>query len=304
HVDTNLEKLSHWRDAGVSFVSLNVYYDVMPANEVFEIIEVYRKFIDSHPDKYILVETSADVQAAHRDGKLALSFDLEGLNTLQGDVDRLDVLHGLGVRQALFAYNLNNDTAGGCHDQDVGLTAFGKEALARMNRLGILVDASHCSFSSSMEMAEHSSKPMMFSHSNPKAVCNHQRNITDDQMKACAATGGVVGACGIGIFLGENDSSSEALVHSVSYIAETIGAEHTGISLDFFFPDVDLSLELSARPDYWPQGQQYDTKGITVARPDQFAEVLQLLAKTGFSATEIRGIIGGNFLRMAREVWG
>ena len=93
-------------------------------------------------------------------------------------------------------------------------------------------------------------------------------------------------------------------MRSVTTIAETIGAEHTGISMDYFFPDVDLSAVLSARQDYWPSGQQYDTRGITVSRPDQFAEIMLLLEKAGFNATEVRGIMGENFLRVAREVWG
>lgn len=304
HPNTALENLSHWRDAGVSFVSLNVYYDVMPAEDVLPVLHAYHSFISDNQDAFVLAEKTQDVLDARRDGRLALAFDLEGLNVLQDDIGRLEELHRLGVKQALFAYNLNNRFAGGCHDTDMGLTTLGKETLEEMNRLGIIVDASHCSFRSSIEMAQRSSKPIVFSHSNPKAVWDHDRNITDEQMKACAATGGVVGTCGIGIFLGENDSSSQALVKSVSHIAETIGVDHTGISLDYFFPDVDLSAELSARQDYWPTGQRYDTAGITVSKPAQFAEVAQLLAEAGFNAGEINKIMGGNFLRVAEEVWG
>jgi len=304
HVDTDLSGLSYWREADVSFVSLNVYYDVMPAEDIFPVIHAYRRFIKNNHDKYLLVDKASDLEKARKSGMLAISFDLEGLNVLQGDPARLEELHGLGVRQALFAYNLNNGAAGGCHDDDTGLSDLGRQSLSTMNRIGMMVDASHCGFKSSLELAEYSSKPIVFSHSNPKSVWDHERNITDEQMKACAATGGVVGACGIGIFLGENDSSSEALVRSVVRIADTIGTEHTGISMDYFFPDVDLSSTLAGRPDYWPAGQQYDTKGITASQPSQFEEVISLMRKAGFHTSEIRAIVGGNFLRVAGEVWG
>ena len=100
----------------------------------------------------------------------------------------------------LFAYNLNNEAAGGCHDKDIGLSTFGKAIVKEMNRLGIIIDCSHAGLKTTMDIMEHSTKPIVFSHSNPRAICEHERNITDDQIKACAKIGGVIGINGMGIF--------------------------------------------------------------------------------------------------------
>ncbi len=173
-----------------------------------------------------------------------------------------------------------------------------------MNRVGMIVDCSHSAYRTTMEAMDISTDPVVFSHSNPKAVWHHDRNITDDQIRACAATGGVVGVTGLGIFLGANDSSTGTMVEHACYLAELVGPEHVGIGLDHIFDDLDLTEELSARPDYWPPGQGYDTPNINGAHPGQIYEICDQLLTRGFSDTEVTGILGGNFLRVAHQVWG
>jgi membrane dipeptidase len=278
HPDTDLSGLSHWRAAGVSFVSLNVVYDVMSWEESIKVLAAYRTYLEANADKYVIAGTAEDVRQAKRAGKLAVAFDLEGMNALDGDVNLVSLYYRLGVRQALFAYNLNNAAGGGCHDEDVGLTDFGRAVVREMNRVGMLVDCSHTAYRTSMEAMEISSAPVLFSHSNPKAN-------------------------GLGIFLGPNDTSTGTLVKHVCYLAELIGPEHVGLGLDYSYDDADLAEGLSARPDYWPPGQLYDTPNIKVAEPKQIAEICQELHARGFSANEITGILGGNFLRVASQVW-
>jgi membrane dipeptidase len=303
HPDTDLSGLDHWRAAGVSFVSLNVVYDVMTWEETIKVLAAYRTYLEANADKYVIAGTAENVRQAKRAGKLAVAFDLEGMNALDGDVNLVSLYYRLGVRQALFAYNLNNAAGGGCHDEDVGLTDFGRAVVREMNRVGMLVDCSHSAYRTTMEAMEISSAPVLFSHSNPKAVWDHGRNIRDEQIKACAAGGGVVGVNGLGIFLGPNDTSTGTLVKHVCYLAELIGPEHVGLGLDYSYDDADLAEGLSARPDYWPPGQLYDTPNIKVAEPKQIAEICQELHARGFSANEITGILGGNFLRVASQVW-
>ena len=300
---TDLSGLETWRQVGVSFVSINVAYDVPSWEETFPVLAAYRRFLDSNPDKYVIPASAADVRQAKRDGKLAVAFDLEGMSALAKDVNMVGLLHRLGVRQALFAYNLNNAAGGGCHDVDTGLTEFGRAVIEEMNRVGMIVDCSHSAYTTTMEAMELSNAPVVFSHSNPKAVWDHGRNIADDQIRACAATGGVVGVNGMGIFLGANDSSTNTLVEHVRYLAELVGPAHVGLGLDHIFEDVDLADELSARPDYWPPGQLYDTPNISVAHPRQISEICEQLLGHGFSEADVKGVLGENFLRVASEVW-
>ncbi len=303
HARTDLSGLGHWREAGVSYVSLNVAYDIMDWQDAVPVLAAYRRWLEARPDDYVIAETAEDVRRAKRDGRLAVSFDLEGMNALNEDLGMVGLYHRLGVRQALFAYNLNNAAGGGCHDVDVGLTDFGRAVVEEMNRVGMMVDCSHSAYRTSMEAMEVSSAPVVFSHSNPKAVWEHGRNIRDDQIKACAATGGVVGVNGLGIFLGPNDTSTETLVKHACYLAELVGPEHVGLGLDYADSDVDLAEGLSARPDYWPPGQLYDTPNIKVASPAQIPGICEQLLARGFAESEVRGILGGNFLRVATQVW-
>ena len=301
-IDLNL--LDSWRGQGVNYLSINVGFDVMDPQQTMITLAAYRHWLLAKKRHFVLVETIQEVERAHREDKLAVSFDIEGMNALGGDINMLGVYHALGVRQMLFAYNLNNEAAGGCHDMDMGLTKFGRSIVHEMNRLGMIVDCSHASLRTTLEIMEESSKPVVFSHSNPVSVWAHQRNILDQQIKACAQTGGVIGINGMGIFLGDNDISSQTLLKHICYVSELVGAEHVGFGFDYT-PDVDVDIGviLRSRPDYWPQGQAYDTPKIKHAGPTQFPELVQGLVDYGFEDDEIRGFLGENFKRVAAITW-
>ena len=111
----------------------------------------------------------------------------------------------------------------------------------------VLVDATHCSLRTTFELFETSSAPVVFSHSVPLAVRKHERNVSDEQMRACAATNGVVGINGVGIFLGENDASTRAIVRAIDYAVEVVGPAHVGIGLDYVFDQDEAHLVPSNR---------------------------------------------------------
>lgn len=204
----------------------------------------------------------------------------------------------------LFAYNLSNEAAGGCHDTDIPLTSFGIDVLAQMNRVGMIVDASHTSYRTSMDLIERSRTPVVFSHANPASVWPHQRNITDEQIKACATKSGVIGLNDLAIFIGDNDTSSESLLKHLLALIDLAGPEHVGLGFDYT-PDVtvDLGAILRARPDYWPAGQQYDTPDIGHCGPSTIPHLIKGMEDRGLSNAEIAGILGGNFARIASESW-
>ena len=266
-VDLNL--LDEWRRLGASYVSINVGFDVMDWQETLATLAAYRRWVLQHSDRFVLASNADDIERARAAGKFALSFDIEGMNALNADISMVSLYHALGVRQMLFAYNLNNAAAGGCHDLDTGLTAFGREVVQEMNRVGMIVDCSHAGYRTTMDIMQTSQKPVVFSHSNPAAVWQHQRNIDDEQIRACAATGGVIGLNGMGIFLGDND----------------------------------IGVILRSRPDYWPAGQQYDTKDIKHGGPAQLPALIARLADAGFDDRDLRGFLGENFRRVAVEAW-
>lgn len=300
----DLSLLEDWRSNGVSYLSINIGFDVLDHQQTMAVLAHYRRYVLQHDDKYVLASSIDDITIAEQSSKLALTFDIEGMNALNGDVNMVDVYHALGVRQMLFAYNLRNDSAGGCHDENTGLTEFGRAVVRRMNDLGVLVDCSHVSHRTSMDLIAESSKPVVFSHSNPNAIWRHGRNIDDDQIRACADTGGVIGINGMGIFLGENVTDNETILRHIRYLADLVGTDHIGFGLDYS-PDIglDLGAILRSRPDYWPKGNQYDTRNIGHAGPPQLPALTEMMQQDGFSDQEIRGMLGENFRRVVTAVW-
>jgi membrane dipeptidase len=302
--DIDLNLLDEWPELGVSYLSINVGFDVMDWQETLATLTAYRHWVVEHADRFVLAAKVQDIDHARAAKKLALSFDIEGMNALNGDINMVSAYHALGVRQMLFAYNLNNAAAGGCHDQDTGLTEFGQRVVGEMNRVGMIVDCSHAAYTTTMDIMRASSKPVVFSHSNPTAVWDHQRNINDDQIKACATTGGVIGLNGMGIFLGDNDISIDTMLRHVRYVSDLVGTAHIGFGFDYSPDiDVDIGVILRSRPDYWPAGQQYDTRGIKHAGPQQLPQLINALADSGFDDTDIRGFLGENFRRVAAASW-
>ena len=302
---TDLRNLGIWKDAGIDFLSVNVGYDLQRWSDTVRVLAAFRRWFEAS-DEYALAGSIADVRAARAAGRMAVAFDLEGMNVLDGSLDRLHLAHALGVRQILFAYNRNSVAGGGCHDEDTGLTDFGRAAVGEMNALGILVDCSHCGYRTTMEAMELSSAPVIFSHSNPRALCDHERNIRDEQAQACAATGGVVGVNGIGLFLGEDDIRTSTLADHVEYLLDLVGPKHVGIGLDYFFEaDVDASFQqaLAANADFWPR-EQYPGGEIRCAAPSQLRELTAELLRRGRNGSDVRAVLGGNFLRVAEAVWG
>ncbi|MGG5215755.1 dipeptidase [Rahnella variigena] len=299
----DLNNLQLWRDAGVHYLSVDVGFDVLPWEQTVRNLAAFRHWILDHADDYLLVNQPEDILTARAAGKLAITFDIEGMNALDGRVEMVEFYHHLGVRQMLFAYNRNNLAGGGCHDENAGLTSFGKEVIDEMNRVGMFVDVSHCSLQTSIEAIEYSRKPVIFSHSNPKAVHAHGRNISDEQIRACVNNGGLIGVNGIGEFLGDSAPDAALFARHVDYLIHLAGPRHVGIALDYAFPvgNVSTGEILAAHPEYWP-AEEYSGEGGYV-HPSALEEVAGHLLQSGHSEKVIRNVLGENFLRLAREVW-
>ena len=297
-----LPQLHRYRDAGVSLVALNIYFDMFPPDAAFSMLAAFRHWIIRRPNEYVLVQDVSDTERAKKEKKLAITFDIEGGRAVEAHRGLVEVFYQLGVRWMLIAYNKNNRLGGGCLDEDTGLTEYGREIIDEMERVGMVLCCSHTGYRTAREAMEYSRKPVIFSHSNPRAIRDHARNIPDDLMIACARTGGVVNINGFGVFLGDNDNSTETLLRHIDYASELIGPEHVGLGLDYVFDPDEGDAYQRSRPDLFPKEKGY-APGTVMVEPERFPTIAEALLTRGYTETEAQGILGHNNLRIARNVW-
>lgn len=302
--ETFLPQLDRYRQAGVDVAILNIGYGEETIEQHLRMIAQFRRWISMRPDQYILIKGVADIERARREDKLAVGFDIEGARGIGDQISLIQLYYDLGVRWMLMAYNRANLVGSGCHDdEDTGLTAYGRQVLDEMARVGMVACCTHTGPRTSLEVLEYSSKPVLFSHSNPRALWNHQRNISDEAMRACAATGGVIGINGVGIFLGDNDIRTETVVRHIDYAVSLVGANHVGFGFDYVFDMQDLVEALKTMSHTFPVGKGYDSAVPDFVPPEQIPEIIEALLRLGYSEGDIAKIAGGNLMRVATEVW-
>ena len=204
----------------------------------------------------------------------------------------------------LLAYNQKNRVGDGCAERtDAGLSRFGVRLIEEMNRVGMLVDGAHSGYRTTMEAMEVTSAPFIFSHCLAHELFTHYRNIRDDQIKACAKSGGVIGVNGVGIFLEDPEATSEAMFRHIDHIAKLVGPEHIGLGLDYVRDTERLASWTIANADMWPPNAGKPTVATTFAQPEQFVELTDIMLERQYSESDVRGILGENFARVARQVW-
>ena len=301
--ETFLPQLVRYRNSGIDIVSLNVGFDALPWENTIHMIAQFRRWIGLHSDQYHLVQSVEDVHLVRGSGRLGICFDIEGGNSLNADAGLVQLYYDLGIRWMLMAYNQNNLLGGGCMDDDCGLTDFGREVISEMQRVGMVVCCSHAGPRTASDILDFAEQPVIFSHSNPLGVWQHRRNISDDLIRACADSGGVIGINGIGVFLGKNDNRTETFVRHLDYVVQLVGSQHVGISLDFVFDDAEVAGYIEKFPHLFPPEEGVEGEPARCVRPEQLEDIVNALINLGYSDDDLRAILGGNHLRVAGAVW-
>jgi membrane dipeptidase len=149
---------------------------------------------------------------------------------------------------------------------------------------------------------EAAENPVIFSHSNPLALAQHARNIPDDLIRACAATGGVIGINGISFFLKANASLAQGVAQSIDHVVQLAGIDHAGIGLDYVFDQVELAQELATKRQTFPDPEAY-AGVLTMAGPEDLPAIAAELTALGYTRADIAKVFGGNWQRVAGQVW-
>jgi membrane dipeptidase len=298
-----LRQLGRYRAAGADMVSLNIGYGEMTLAEHIRLAVQMRRWIAARPESFVLIETAEDAAQVAGSGRLGVVFDMEGAAPLAGRLHWLERLRALGVRWILIAYNRANAFGSGCHDAvDGGLTAEGRALIDRMGEVGMTVCLSHTSYRTAREALDRARRPVVFTHSNPRALRDHPRNIPDDLIRACAETGGVVGVNGLGLFLGGERAAAARAADHIDYIAQLVGVDHVGLGLDYVFDLAGLEIEKAAMANSFPPGLGYEAETRCLG-PEDIPRITAILRTRGYDQAALEAVMGGNWLRIARACW-
>lgn len=297
-----LPQLARHKAAGFDAITVNIGFGEQGPEEHLRMIAALRHWLMARPEEYLLLLEADDVERARSTGRLAVGFDIEGANAVGDQLSLIQLYYDLGVRWMLMAYNTSNRAGGGCQDEDGGLTNFGRAMVAEMERVGMLLCLSHTGHRTVREVLAMATQPLIFSHSNCAALHPHPRNIPDELIRACAATGGVVGINGVGIFLGKNDISSETYARHVDHVVQLVGPAHVSIALDYVFDTRELEEHLEKMKGTFPPGLGYEM-GARFVPPEQLEEIVVTLQGWGYSDADLTALLGGNLLRLAKQVW-
>jgi len=268
-------------------------------------------------DDLILVTRAEDVEVARATGRLGVILHFQGTDPIGQCLDRVGLFKRLGVGVMQLAYNVRNRVGDGAQeDEDAGLSAFGRALVERCNRHNVIIDCSHTGRRTGLEAMALSSQPVIFSHANPKTIHSSPRNIDDAQIKAAAATGGVVGAVGFpGFVSSEARPSLDTFVDHIAYLVDVAGIDHVSLGIDYYWGQHGVADDAAAtaayqravadgrwRADVYPAPPHYYPAGIET--PRTLPALTEALLRRGFDDGSVRNILGLNLLRVYREVWG
>ena len=266
----------------------------------------------AHQDFVVRAETTAGIEAAKANGRLAMISALEAATPIENELDRIDVLYGFGVRMMGIAYSEGNALGAGCRETtDGGLTHFGRRAVDRMNKLGLLIDVSHCGDRTSLETIEASRVPVCISHSGSRVLWPISKCKPDDVIQACADRGGVIGIeAAPGTTMVTDDlveHSIETFMRHFEYCVELVGIDHVTFGPDTFFGDHAASYAIPGGGLLVSGDSEYDrivpeyVKGLE--NLGDFPNIVRWLVRHRYSDGDIAKAIGGNTMRVLAEVW-
>jgi membrane dipeptidase len=256
--------------------------------QTLRMVDRLRRIVDQSNGAVQLIERYEDLERARKDGAFGAILHYEGAEAIDPEFAVLRLSYALGLRSIGLTWSRSNIFAEGVgdHNRERGLTYLGKELIRKCNQLGILVDVSHLNIAGFWDVLDTTSVPVVASHSNARAICDHERNLYDDQIKALAANGGLMGINFARQFLVEGasnpeDVSLDAMVDHVDHIVNLVGIDHVAL------------------------GSDYDGAGMPADLYDaaQLPRLIQKLRDRGYDDASIQKFGRDNWLRVLRAVW-
>lgn len=255
----------------------------------------WNRFLSAHPQYLVRVDSTADLKRAAEEWKIGLLIGFQNADHFRTAAD-VETFYEVGQRVSQLTYNSRNRLGCGCKEtEDSGLTPYGAEIVAAMNRVGMVVDISHSSERTTLDAVRASRKPVLITHSNCRALVAHPRCKSDKVIRAVAKSGGVMGITVIPAFLksGQPARLGHVLDH-VDHVVRVAGIEHVGLGSDADVDAIDPRTN-RVRP-------RYDVVGLKHSR--RVFDLAEGLIKRGYTNQHIEMILGGNFQRALNDIWG
>lgn len=273
------------------------------------------RFCDiAHQDTVMIARTTYDIYQAKRTKRVAVIPSIEAASVLENEIERIDVLYGLGIRCMGITYNDSNSLGSGLSEEhDGGLTHLGKRAVKRMNRLGMAIDISHSGDRTGMDVIETSDKPVLISHAGARTLWNTTRMKSDEILLACKEKGGVIGilaAPNTTLTKVNTDHCLDSVMAHFEYIANLVGIDHVAFGPDTFFGDhvalqhaVDAQLLLSQSHSH--EKALRESRFVRGAEDpiEAMPNMVRWLIKHGYSDKDIAKVTSGNIMRVLHQTW-
>jgi membrane dipeptidase len=292
------------RDNEISLISASVWAFEGVNDESFQ-ITIDKTDAESRTLGLVKATSVDEIRQAKQDGKMAIIYNAQGADYIIDDMSRVDWSRDNGIMLMNFTYNNDNALSGGGQsDKNLGVTELGQEFIRRANKNGIIVDCSHASDQTCIDMAKYSAMPVIASHSNAKGLYDTGRNLSDDAIKAIAGTNGVACTNGVGLFLNDDGNASmEAIAEHVQYVGELVGREHTCYGSDYSHMYTDFLKAFIAVVDKYPPEKGFAAPTQNAGGGDIWGVARVLEDKYKWSEQEIRGFLGENLMRVYEANW-
>lgn len=269
----------------------------------------WQRWFREHADLILQVHTTADIARAKREGRTGIALGWQNLSGIEDQIGYLGLFKSLGVGIMQIAYNTQNLVGTGCYEsRDGGLSDFGHEVIAEMNRLGILCDLSHVGAKTSEDVIKASKKPVAYTHCLPGALKAHPRNKSDEQLRFIVERGGFVGVTMFPPFLRRGtESTVDDYVEAIEYVIKLCGEDQVGFGTDFtqgydrkFFEWITHDKGYARKLTEF--GEIVNPAGIREIK--DYPNLTAAMQKRGWKESRIRKVMGENWVRLLKEVWG
>lgn len=303
------------RGSGVNVIKLTMGGINSSFVDTVEEIAYFQRMIEAHPAYFMQVRVPAEIEKAKSEGKLGIIFSFESADMLEGRVDRIETFRDFGVRVMQLSYNRRSPFGAGVMEPDAGgLTELGRKAVQKMNEIGVAVDLSHANPQTTADAMALSTKPVLMTHAGCAALHAHPRNKSDEQMRALAAKGGVMGVYDLPYLTAspKQPTVDDYMAH-MEHALKVMGEDHVGVGSDAGFDPFDTSEKGMA--EFKKNREERKKAGLAAPEEDRPTYVIGLngprrievitneLSKRGYSAGTVEKVIGANFARVLREIW-